>query len=142
MEIKINHLSRHKSHGFAWDDLMTTFKDEMWEEPGVEVGDTIISYVRGRAGWDAVDSFADMPDNMCQCDHFGVVLEGRIRIVTKDGNLECKKGDAYWQAAPHRVEWLEDSLLVEFSPREEFWAFTEQAEQTKAKQEKDARENK
>ncbi len=133
MEGKLEHLSEQKTHAFSWDTLTPTFKDEQWEERGAEIGDTVMSVVRGKAGWDAVESFADMPDGMCNCPHFGVVLEGRIRIVTKDGSVECKTGDVYWQAPPHRVEWLEDSVLVEFSPREEFWAFTEQAEATKNK---------
>ncbi|MBF4768777.1 hypothetical protein ISU10_13480 [Nocardioides agariphilus] len=130
---KLTPLSNDKSYAFAWETLTTTFKDAQWEERGAEIGDTVMSIVRGKAGWDAVESFEDMPDGMCQCPHFGVVISGRIRIVTKDGNLECTTGDIYWQAPPHRVEWLEDSVLVEFSPSKEFWAFTEQAEATKNK---------
>ena len=133
MSNKLNPLPKDKSHAFSWDSLTTTFKDAMWEERGAEIGDTVMSLVRGKAGWDAVESFEDMPEGMCNCPHFGVVLEGHIRIVTKDGSFECKAGDVYWQAPPHRVEWLADSVLAEFSPRDEFWAFTEQAEATKNK---------
>ena len=87
--------------------------------------------MRGSAGWTAEDTFAGLPDDMCQAPHFGVVLRGKVRIVTKDGAIDCQAGDAYYQAIPHRVEWLEDSVLVEFTPREEFWFMTEWADRTK-----------
>jgi hypothetical protein len=131
MLVTVNHLSRDKSYKFSWDDLRTSYKDDIWEERVVEVGDMIVSQVHGSAGWDAIDTFANLPDNMCQCPHFGVVLKGKVRIVTKDGSIDCVAGDAYYQAVPHRVEWIEDSVLIEFSPREPFWQVTEACEQTK-----------
>ena len=129
MLITVNHLGDDKSYKFSWDDLRASYKDDVWEERVVEVGDTIVSQVRGSAGWDAIDTFSLLPDNMCQCPHFGVVLKGKVRIVTKDGHIDCVAGDAYYQAVPHRVESIEDSILIEFSPREPFWKVTEAAEQ-------------
>jgi len=52
----------------------------------VEVGNMVVSQVRGSAGWTAEDTFAGLPDNMCQAPHWGVVLEGKVRIVTKEAH--------------------------------------------------------
>jgi len=131
VEITVDFNPADHSYKFAWDDLRTSYKDNVWEERVAEVGNMVVSQVRGSAGWTAEDTFAGLPDNMCQAPHWGVVLEGKVRIVTKDGSIDCVKGDAYYQAVPHRVEWLEDSVLVEFTPREEFWFMTDWAEKTK-----------
>jgi hypothetical protein len=133
VEITVNFHPADASYKFSWDDLRTSYKDDVWEERVVEVGNMVVSQVRGHKGWTAEDTFAGLPDNMCQAPHWGVVLEGKVRIVTKDGSIDCVKGDAYYQAVPHRVEWLEDSVLVEFTPREEFWFMTDWAEKTKKK---------
>jgi hypothetical protein len=124
-------LPSDKSYKFSWDELRTSYKDSVWEERVAEVGDMVISQVRGSAGWTAEDTFAGLPDDMCQAPHWGVVLRGKVRIVTKDGAIDCEPGDAYYQAVPHRVEWLEDSVLIEFTPSKEFWFMTDWAEKTK-----------
>jgi hypothetical protein len=131
MLITVDHYPANQSNKFGWEELRTSYKDDVWEERMVEVGDMAVSQVRGKAGWTAEDTFAGLPDNMCQAPHWGVVLSGKIRIVTKDGSIDCVAGDAYYQAVPHRVEWLEDSVLIEFTPREEFWFMTEWSEKTK-----------
>ena len=133
MIIEVDFRPADKSYKFSWDDLRTSYKDDVWEERVVEVGNMVVSQVRGSAGWTAEDTFAGLPDDMCQAPHFGVCLSGKVRIVTKEGSIDCEAGDAYFQAVPHRVEWLEDSVLVEFTPREEFWFMTDWAEKTKAK---------
>jgi hypothetical protein len=127
MKITVDHRAADRSYKFAWEDLEPSYKDDIWEERIVEIGDTIVSRVRGKAGWTAEETFAGLPDNMCTCPHFGMVLRGKVRIVTKEGHIDCEAGDAYYQAVPHRVEWLEDSELIEFSPREPFWQVTEVA---------------
>src|SRR5262245_50704860 len=90
-------LPADKSDKFSWQELKTSYKDSVWEERVAEVGDMVISQVHGSAGWTAEDTFAGLPDDMCQAPHWGVVLSGKVRIVTKDGNIDCSTGDAYYQ---------------------------------------------
>jgi len=134
--MRINHEHRlpNKSYRFDWDDSLRVHKDNDLEMHLVEVGNTIVTKVQGRGGVDALDMFAGLPNEMCQASHWGIVLNGHVRIVTPDGAIDCKTGDAYYQAVPHRVEWVEDSTLVEFSPREEFWITQEAIERNAAKQ--------
>lgn len=121
MKISFDRQLATKSLKFNWDEMPLYNKDDDHEVRLVEIGDTVITMVKGRGGWNAQDTFAKLPDSMCQAPHFGFVVAGRVNIVTKDGPIECVAGDAYYQAAPHRVEWLEDSMLVEFSERNGFW---------------------
>ncbi len=132
MQINHEHQPSTKSHRLNWTEERLAFKDEDLEMHLVEVGDTIVTRVAGRGGVDGMDMFAGLPNNMCQSEHMGVVLKGKVRIHTPDGHVDCEAGDAYFQAKPHRVEWLEDSVLVEFSGREGFW-ITQEAIEKNAK---------
>lgn len=121
MKIAFDRQLDTQSLKFGWDEMPLYNKDDDHEVRLVEIGNTVITMVKGRGGWNARDTFAKLPDSMCQSDHYGFVVSGRVNIVTKDGVIECSAGDAYHQAAPHRVEWIEDSMLVEFSERNGFW---------------------
>ena|SRR5262245_25746423 len=58
------------------------------------------------------------------------VLEGRLRVVLDDGELEAVAGETLPLAAdvPHEVEALEDSVVLDvFSPVREDWLRGEDA---------------
>lgn len=133
MLFTVEHVGTGHSHKWNWDSMPVAYKDDIWEMRMVEIGNMILTQVRGSAGWDALETFKGLPDTMCQSPHYGVCISGRVVIHTKEGDIECGPGDMYYQAVPHRVEWLEDSVLIEFSPREEFLKTQEIIERNKGK---------
>ncbi len=57
---------------------------------------------------------------MCQCPHWGVVLEGSIHLKYADGTEEVTRaGEAYYWRAGH-TGWTDEGVtFIEFSPAAE-----------------------
>ncbi|MGZ4287664.1 MAG: cupin domain-containing protein [Solirubrobacteraceae bacterium] len=64
--------------------------------------------------------FRGLPDDRCQCDHWGYLFTGSFRVTYLDGSEEVvTAGDAYHLRPGHFVQTFEPVELVEFSPAEE-----------------------
>ena len=64
--------------------------------------------------------FKGLPDDRCQCDHWGYLFEGSFRVTYKDGLEEVVcAGEAYHLRPGHFVQTLEPVRLIEISPIEE-----------------------
>ncbi len=80
-------------------------------------GDTAISFMQMPAGLDLTPALAGLPDDSCQCPHWGYVLEGAVHVRYSDGKEETvNTGDVYYWPAGHTVWFDEDTKFVEFSP--------------------------
>jgi hypothetical protein len=77
------------------------------------------AFVRLPQGTDLRPAVAGLPDDLCPCPHWGYVLAGKVRMHTLDGALDYEAGQAYYWAAGHAPEALEDTEFVEFSPSDE-----------------------
>jgi hypothetical protein len=61
--------------------------------------------------------FAGLPDDRCQCPHWGYVLSGSFRVTYLDGPDEIvAAGEAYHLRPGHFVQTLEPVELIELSP--------------------------
>jgi hypothetical protein len=61
--------------------------------------------------------FAGLPDDRCQCPHWGYLIKGSFRVTYKDEPDEIvRAGDAYHLRPGHFVQTLEPVELVELSP--------------------------
>ncbi len=69
---------------------------------------------------DPAPLFAGLPDDACQCPHWGYLLKGRVKMHTRDGEEIYEAGQAFYWAAGHAPHALEDSEYVDFSPTDEF----------------------
>lgn len=93
--------------------------------PGVEIrateaGELTVALVRLDAGHDARPLFRGLPDDLCQCPHWGYVIRGRLRIWTSGDTFElCAAGQAFYWPPGHAPEALEDSEFLEISPTRE-----------------------
>jgi len=86
---------------------------------GVDWGGLNVSSIRFPKGADATPLLAGLPDNLCQCPHWGLVLQGSINVRYADGRTETvRAGDVYHWPAGHTVWVDEDYHAVEFSPAE------------------------
>jgi hypothetical protein len=63
--------------------------------------------------------FKGLPDDRCQCPHWGYVIKGRMRYRYRDHEEVYSAGDVYY-AAPGHLPLLEAGCeYVEFSPADE-----------------------
>lgn len=90
------------------------------ETRGVETGDQLLRHVTLPAGTDFTPLFVGLPGDMCQCPHWGVVLEGAITLRYADGTEETTSaGEAYYWPGGH-TGWTDGGVtFVEFSPTAE-----------------------
>ena len=80
-------------------------------------GDMNVARIRFPKGADAAPLLEGMPQNLCQCPHWGTVLKGSIHVRYADGREEVvHAGDVYYWPPGHTVRVDEDYEAVEFSP--------------------------
>ena len=61
--------------------------------------------------------FAGLPDDRCQCPHWGYVIKGSFRVTYLDGPDEIvSAGEIYHLRPGHFVQTLEPVELIELSP--------------------------
>ena len=72
------------------------------------------------AGTDLGPLLKGLQGDLCQCPHWGYVLQGRVTVTYQDGASETSSGDDlfYWPPG-HTVKADEDAELILFSPRHE-----------------------
>ncbi len=70
-------------------------------------------------GIDLRPLLAGLPDDLCQCPHWGYVLKGKVRMHTTTGPMDYEAGQAFYWAPGHAREILEDAEYVDFSPTQE-----------------------
>jgi hypothetical protein len=67
---------------------------------------------------DPAPFFAGLPDDCCQCEHWGVVTEGQLTFRWADHEETYVAGDAYYAAPGHLPLVTGGTSIVEFSPSE------------------------
>jgi hypothetical protein len=64
--------------------------------------------------------FAGLPDDRCQCPHWGVVLNGTLVYNYSDGSQDViNAGEAYYARPGHLPVFTANTEVVEFSPSAE-----------------------
>lgn len=63
--------------------------------------------------------FAGLPDDRCQCQHWGYVLKGKVAFRTASGEEVFSAGDAYYVRPGHTPTLYAGTEIVEFSPTAE-----------------------
>ena len=91
--------------------------------PGVEfrtkpAGDLTVGWMKLEQGVDLAPATKGLPDDLCQCPHWGYVITGKVRMKTAHGSQDYTAGEAFHWAPGHVPEALEDSEYVDFSPTE------------------------
>lgn len=65
---------------------------------------------------DLAELFKGLPDDRCQCPHWGVVLKGRLKYTGDDGETIIEAGEAYYVAPGHLPYLYAGTEVIEFSP--------------------------
>ncbi len=85
----------------------------------IEWGDMNVAY-EVFPPMDATPFFKGLPDDRCQCPHWGYLMKGRMRIKYRDREEVVSAGDLYY-LAPGHIPVIEEQIeVVEFSPRDEY----------------------
>lgn len=102
----------------------------IWRE--AEWGDMRVGYETYLSDFDDADLLEGLPDDRCQCPHWGYLLSGRMIVRYADHEEVIHAGDIYYMAPGHTMAADAGTVLIEFSPKEEFRKLTEIAEQNLA----------
>jgi hypothetical protein len=90
---------------------------EAWEQ---EVGDWTVSIERNFTDMDQAPFFKGAPNDQCQANHMGYVLEGRFGVRRADGVEELfEAGDAFIIEPGHTPLVFAGCEYVAFTPTEE-----------------------
>ena len=71
-------------------------------------------------GVDTTPLFKGLDGDLCQCPHWGYVLEGEITTTDAEGRKETvRKNDLFYWPPGHNVRVDEDASIIMFSPQHE-----------------------
>ena len=68
---------------------------------------------------DLTSMYQGLPDDRCQCEHWGYVVKGKITYLYPDGEETYEAGDAYYAPPGHTTILFAGAEIVEFSPTDE-----------------------
>ena len=85
----------------------------------VELDDYTVSFETSRDDADGTPLFRGLPDDRCQCPHWGVVVAGRLVLRFADREESYEAGDAYYAPPGHVPVVTAGTEVVEFSPSAE-----------------------
>ena len=97
-------------------DVPIALQDDNVEVRLSEVGEMTVGYFRFAKGTDLGPVLVGLPGDMCQCPHWGYMLEGTLLMRTPSGDHAYEAGQAFYWAPGHAPEALEDCAYVDFSP--------------------------
>src|SRR3712207_5026862 len=86
----------------------------------VEWGDMTIEFWTATADADPSEFFKGLPDDRCQCPHYGYLISGRITYRFGDREEVYSAGDVYYVAPGHLPMIQAGSEGIEFSPKVQF----------------------
>jgi hypothetical protein len=79
-----------------------------------------VNFVTFRQDVDATPLLRGLPDDRCQCPHWGYVLKGRLTYRYGDRDEVVEAGDAFYAPPGHvPVKTEPGSEIVQFSPTED-----------------------
>ena len=102
------------------DDLEAMVMGE-YEGRQIDAGAMRIAFEKMPGQFPADESlFQGLPDDRCQCDHWGYLFKGSFRVTYTDEPEEVvRAGEAYHLRPGHFVQTLEPVELIEISRAEE-----------------------
>ena len=105
---------------YSQEQVPIEFEADVVQTRAVDQGGMTIAFERIKAGVETAPIYKGLPGDACQSQHWGYVIEGRLRVVLADGSEDiAAAGQAYYLPPGHNVVVEEDALVVEFSPSED-----------------------
>jgi hypothetical protein len=82
----------------------------------VDLDGYTVAFETYKGDFDPAPLFKGLPDDRCQCPHWGFVVRGKLVLRYADRDEIYQAGDAYYGAAGHLPLIFAGSEIVEFSP--------------------------
>ena len=82
-------------------------------------GGYTVAFETYTADADLEELFKGLPEDRCQCEHWGYVIKGKVSFKTADGEETFETGDAYYAPPGHTPVLYAGTEIVEFSPTKE-----------------------
>jgi len=106
--------------GLVWEDLDTELLG-----PGVEIrrkdaGGLALCLIRLQAGLRTDPLFAGLPEDRCQCAHWGYIISGTMRVHGADGARDYAPGEVYFWEPGHNLEAVADAEYLEITRSEHY----------------------
>jgi len=92
---------------------------EGYEGRFAELDGYTVAFETYTADADLAELFKGLPDDRCQCPHWGVVLKGKLTYRTRDGEMTIGAGEAYYAPPGHLPFLHAGTEVIEFSPSKE-----------------------
>lgn len=106
--------------GVKREQVPAAIQSEAAELRKQSLGPMTVGFVTAKKGADLRPAVKGLPDDLCQCPHWGYVLKGKVRMHMKTGHQDYEAGQAFYWGPGHAPEMLEDTEYVDFSPTQEF----------------------
>ena len=101
------------------DDIANVLAMEGYEGRFAELDGYTVGFETYTADADLSPYFKGLPDDRCQCPHWGVVLSGKLVYHYADHDDVIEGGQAYYAAPGHLPEIFAGTEVVEFHPTDE-----------------------
>lgn len=102
------------------NDIPVAFEAGTAYSRDTEWGEMNVAFEGFPAGMDTRPLFKGLPDDRCQCPHWGLMIKGRLRVIYADHEEVLSAGDAYYLPPGHNVVVEDDCEVLEFSPKGEY----------------------
>jgi hypothetical protein len=89
------------------------------EDRHEDVGGYTINFLSFREDIDAAPLLKGLPDDKCQCPHWGYVIAGRLAFQFADREEVFEPGDAFFIPGGHTPSAQGGTEYVQFSPTDE-----------------------
>jgi hypothetical protein len=84
-----------------------------------ELAEYEVAFDRYDQDMDMTPLFKGLPDDRCQCAHWGIVLKGKRGYRYADHEETIEAGEAYYAPPGHTLILYAGSEVIEFSPLED-----------------------
>jgi len=101
-------------------DAPESFEAEGYEGRFAELDGYTVGFETYSADADLAPFFQGLPDDRCQCPHWGVVLKGKLTYRYTDGSEETVvAGEGYYARPGHTPLLHAGTEVIEFSPTDD-----------------------
>jgi len=97
-----------------------------------ELADFTVGFETYTADADLAELFKGLPEDRCQCPHWGVVLRGKLMFTHDGGETVVEAGEAYYVPPGHLPYLYAGTEVIEFSPTKELGETLEVVEKNMA----------
>ena len=91
-----------------------SMEEGIWRE--AYWGDMRVGYETYLKDYDDAALLVGLPNDRCQCPHWGYMLSGRMTVRYADHEEVVEAGDVYYMAPDHGIAVDAGTVLVEFTP--------------------------